>query len=97
MADDQDKEDERPCLHCLIVDVIDDFFSEYPVSAEEPEAVDTDEVVTALAKTVAELTCSQDPAGRQATIEQLMREVMDYDTEFRQQDALGTTASGARH
>jgi hypothetical protein len=97
MADDQSEDEERPCLHCLIVETIDNFFAEYPVSAEEPDAVDTDEIVTAVAKTMAELTCSQNTTARQSMIDQLMREVMEYDAEFRQQDALGTTASGARH
>ena len=30
-------------------------------------------------------------------IEQLMREIMTYDAEYRQQDALGTAGSDARH
>jgi uncharacterized protein YqgV (UPF0045/DUF77 family) len=77
--------------------VIDNFFADYPVSTDEPDAVDTDEIVTAVAKTIAELTCSQNATARQTMIEQLMREVMEYDAEFRQQDALGTAASGARH
>jgi hypothetical protein len=94
---DQNENEERPCLHCLIVEVIDDFFAEYPVSADEPETVDPDEVITALAKTVAELTCGQDAAGRQNMIEQLTREVMNYDAEYRQQDELGRPGSHARH
>jgi len=53
--------------------------------------------VTAVAKTVAELTCGLDSAGRQAMLEQLTREIADYDAEFRQQDALGTSVSAARH
>jgi hypothetical protein len=96
MADDQDDE-ERPCLHCLLVEAIDSFFAEYPASTDEPDKVDTDEVLTALAKTVAELTCSQDAAGRQKVIEQFMRDVMQYDAEFRQQDELGDAGSIARH
>jgi hypothetical protein len=67
------------------------------VSPDEPDAVDTDEIVTAVAKTVAELTCSLDSASRQAMLEQLTREIADYDAEFRQQDALGSSASAARH
>jgi hypothetical protein len=97
MADDQNDDDERPCLHCVMVEVIDNFFAEYPVSADEPDTVDTGEVVTAIAKTVAELTYSLDDAGRQSMIEQLMREIMSYDTEYRQQDELGSAGSGARH
>ncbi|HEY1978992.1 MAG TPA: hypothetical protein VGH13_02815 [Xanthobacteraceae bacterium] len=53
--------------------------------------------MTAVAKTVAELTCSLDSASRQAMLEQLTREIADYDAEFRQQDALGSSASAARH
>ena len=97
MADDQNEDEERPCLHCLIVDVIDSFFAEYPVSSEEPDAIDTDEVITAIAKTVAELTYGQDAAGRQTMIEQLMREVMKFDAEYRQQEEMGTAGSDARH
>jgi len=105
MADDRNEEqnenneneDERPCLHCLIVEIIDNFLVDYPLAAGEPDTADTDEVITALAKTVAELTASQDAAGRQELIEQLMREVMSYDAEYREQDKLGVAASGARH
>jgi hypothetical protein len=97
MSDDQEENEERPCLHCLMVEVIDGFFAEYPVSTDEPDTVDTDEVVTAIAKTVAELTYSQDAAGRQNMIDQLTREIMNYDAEYRQLDQLGTAGSGARH
>jgi hypothetical protein len=81
----------------LIVEIIDNYFAEYPVSEEEPDAVDTGEVITAIAKTVAELTCGLDNTGRQDMIERLMREVMEHDAEFREQDAMGPAASGARH
>ena len=97
MSDEQNEDEERPCLHCLMVDVIDSFFADYPVSTEEPDAIDTNEVITAIAKTVAELTYGQDAAGRQATIEQLVREIMSYDAEYRQQEELGGTGSAARH
>lgn len=95
--ENNENEDERPCLHCLIVETIDGFLADYPLAAGEPDTADTDEVITALAKTVAELTSSQDAAGRQDLIEQLMREVMSYDAEYREQDKLGVAASGARH
>jgi len=97
MSDDQEANEERPCLHCLIVELIDDFFAEYPVATGEPNTIDTDEVMTAVAKTVAELTSGQDGAVRQNMIEQLMREIMNYDAEFRKQDAIGTDRFQARH
>ncbi len=97
MSDDQEQPEERPCLHCLIVDLVEDFFAEYPAAADESGALDADEVITAVAKTVAELTCSRDAAARQTMIEQLMREIMSYDAEFREQDAMGTAGSDARH
>jgi hypothetical protein len=97
MADEQGDDEERPCLHCLIVEVVDGFFAEYPVSADAPDVIDTDEVITALAKTVAELTCGQDAATRQTIIDQLTQGVMEYDAEYRQQDQLGQAGSHARH
>jgi hypothetical protein len=97
MSDDQDEHQERPCLHCLIIEVIGDFFAEHPVSTDEPDTIDTDEVITAVAKTMAELTYSQNATSRQNMIEQLMREIMNYDAEYRQQDELGGVGSDARH
>jgi hypothetical protein len=91
---------ERPCLHCVMVELIDDFFAEYPTAPGESDKVDTgeaDEVIVAVAKTVAELTCRQDGTIRQQMIEQLMREIMKYDGEFRRQDAVAPVDSHARH
>ena len=88
---------ERPCLHCMMVELIDDFFAEYPAASGEPDAIDTDEVVTAIAKTVAELTCGQDGTIRQQLIEQLTREIIDYDAEFRRDAGTGAIGSDARH
>jgi hypothetical protein len=87
----------RPCLHCRIVELIDEFFAEYPATSGEPDTIDTDEVIAAIAKTVAELTCSQNGTIRQQVVEKLMREIMDYDAEFRREDAIGVTGSVARH
>ena len=64
MSEERDHQ-ERPCLHCMIVELIDDFFAEYPANTGESDTIDTDEVITAIAKTMAELTCSQDGAIRQ--------------------------------
>ena len=92
-------DEERPCLHCMIVELIDDFFAEYPATAAS-DKVDTDEadeVIDAIAKTVAELTSRQDGVIRQQLIEHLMREIMNYDAEFRREDAAGAIGSHARH
>jgi hypothetical protein len=81
---------ERPCLHCMMVELIDDFFAEYPTATGESDKVDTgeaDEVIDAIAKLVAELTCRQDSAIRQQMIEHLTNEIMTYDGEFRREDA----------
>ena len=88
---------ERPCLHCMMLELIDDFFAEYPAASGEPDAIDTDEVVTAIAKTVAELTCGQDGTIRQQLIIQLMREIMNYDAEFRRDAGTRAIGSDARH
>ena len=96
MPEDQ-ADEERPCLHCVMVELIDQFFAENPSPVHEPDTIDTDEVITAVAKTVAELTCSQDGKGRQQIIENLMREIIDYDAEFRREEAAGTSGSAARH
>ena len=99
MSEERDDQ-ERPCLHCMMVELIDDFFAEYPPTAGGSDKVDTgeaDEVIVAVAKTVAELTSQQDGAIRQQLIEQLMREIMNYDAEFRREDAAGPIGSHARH
>ena len=84
----------------MTAELIDDFFAEYPATAGGSDKVDTreaDEVIVAIAKTVAELTCRQDGKIRQQLIEQLMREIMSYDAEFRRDDAAGAIESHARH
>ena len=60
---EQRENQERPCLHCMMVELIDDFFAEYSATAGGLNKVDTgeaDEVIAAIAKTVAELTSRQD-------------------------------------
>ena len=97
---DELNDQERPCLHCMMVELIDDFFAEYPAPAGGSDKVDTgeaDEVIVAIGKTVAELTSRQDGTIRQQLIEQLMREIMNYDAEFRRDDTVGVNPSHARH
>jgi hypothetical protein len=94
----KERDDEgRPCLHCLMIELIDEFFAEYPATTGEPDTIDTDETITAIAKVAAELTCGQDGTFRQQIIERLMREIMNYDAEFRREDGTHATSSGARH
>ena len=91
---------ERPCLHCMMVEVIDEFLAEYPTAPGGSDKVDTDEadeVIVAIAKTVAELTSRQDSPIRQQLMEQLMREIVKYDSDFRQEDAAGANTAHARH
>ena len=91
---------ERRCLHCLIVEVIDDYFEEFPPKPGGSDKIDTeeaDEVIEALAKTVAELTSGQDSIFRQHLIERLMREIMKFDDEFRREEGGGAMGSHARH
>jgi hypothetical protein len=101
MSDDQDQSDdqaeERPCLHCLMIDLIEEFFEEVPTGTGESGAFDTDEVITAVAKVVAELTSGRDAALRQTMLDQLTREILAYDAEYREQEAMGIAASDARH
>jgi hypothetical protein len=81
----------------MMVELIEDFFAEYPTATGQTDTIDSDEVITALAKTVAEHTCGLSATGRQQLIEQLMREIMNYDAEFRGDAEIGGTDSGLRH
>ena len=92
-------DEERPCLHCLMVELIDDFFAEYPATAgsDKVDTDEADELIDAIAKTVAELTSQQDEVIRQHVIEQLMRQIMHYDGEFRRENATSAVSSNAMH
>ena len=80
----------------MMVELIDDFFAGYPAAPGGSDKVDTDEAdkaIDAIAKTVAELTSGQDGAIRQQLLEQLTHEIMNYDAEFRREDAAGAIGS----
>jgi hypothetical protein len=99
MSEERDDQ-ERPCLHCMMVGLIDDFFAEHPALPAASDNVDTDEadeVIDAIAKTFAELTSQQDGLIRQQLIEHLMRGIMNYDAEFRREDPARAIGSHARH
>ena len=53
--------------------------------------------IDAIAKTVAEMTSQQDGLIRQQVIEELMRQIMRYDGEFRREDATSAVSSHAKH
>jgi hypothetical protein len=99
MSEEQDAARERPCLHCMMVELIDDFFAEYPATtgSDKVDTDEADEVIDAIAKTVAELTSQQDGLIRQQVIEHLMRQIMHYDAEFRREEAISTAGSHAMH
>ena len=97
MSDNRESDDERPCLHCLIGDVIDDFYAEYGTLSGETDAIDVDEVVSALAKTVAELTFNSDMAERRRLLDDLTRDISTFETEFRESSAAGGSRPHVRH
>src|SRR6202035_3000570 len=90
---------ERPCLHCMMVELIDDFFADYPATAGSDKVATTeaDEAIDAIAKTVADLTSQQDGFIRQQVIERLMRQIMHYDADFRREEATSAVGSNAKH
>jgi hypothetical protein len=94
-----ENEQERPCLHCMMVELIDDFFAEYPAAAasDKLDTDEADEVIDAIAKTVAELTSQRDGVIRQQVIKQLMHQIMHYDGEFRREEATSAVSSNAKH
>jgi hypothetical protein len=92
-----ENEQERPCL---MVELIDDFFAEYPPApggSDKVDAEEADEIIEAVAKTVAELPSRQDGIFRQYLTERLRREIMKFDGEFRREDAAGSVAPEIRH
>ena len=93
------EDQERPCLHCMMVELIDDFLAEHPATAssDKVDTAEADEVINAIAKTVAELTSQQDGVIRQQVIEELMRQIMHYDSEFRREEATSAAGSHAKH
>ncbi|HEY2186176.1 MAG TPA: hypothetical protein VGH39_14380 [Xanthobacteraceae bacterium] len=82
MSDTSGSNDERPCLHCLIADTIDDFYAEYGSLSGEKDTIDIDEIISALGKTVAELVSGSDPSLRQRIVEELMSEISRFEAEY---------------
>jgi hypothetical protein len=85
--------------HCMMVELIDDFFAQYPATggSDKVDTDEADEVIDAVAKTVAELTSQQDGLIRHQLIERLMRGIMHYDGEFRREEATSAVGSNVKH
>jgi hypothetical protein len=81
MSDTEGSSDERPCLHCLVGETIEDFYAEYGTLSGEKEAIDVDEVISALGKVVAELI-SAEPSLHQPMIDDLMSEIARFEAEY---------------
>ena len=92
MSENPESSNERPCLHCLIGDLIDEFYAEYGSPSGEKDTVDMDEIVSALAKTIAEMTYGSDAALRQRILDELTREIARFEAEY-----ANTPGSDLRH
>jgi hypothetical protein len=92
MSDNPEANDERPCLHCLIADVIDEFYAEYGTLSGEKDTIDMDEIISALGKTIAEMTYGSDAALRQRILEDLTQEIAKFEAEY-----ANTSGSDMRH
>ncbi len=92
MSDNPETNDERPCLHCLIADVIDEFYAEYGTLSGEKDTIDMDEIISALGKTIAEMTYGSDAALRQRILEDLTQEIAKFEAEY-----ANTSGSDMRH
>jgi hypothetical protein len=92
MSETPEANDERPCLHCLIGDLIDEFYAEYGSLSGEIDTIDADEIIAALAKTVADITLGCDVALRRRILEELMREISKFEVEY-----ANAPASHVRH
>ena len=65
--------------------------------SDKVDTAEADEVIDAIAKTVAELTSQQDGVIRRQVIEHLMRQIMHHDAEFRREEATSAVSSHAKH
>jgi hypothetical protein len=82
MSDTEGSNDERPCLHCLIADTINNFYAEYETLSGEKDAIDVDEVISALGKIVADLISGSDFSFHQTIIKDLMSEISRFEAEY---------------
>ena len=55
----------------------------------ETDVIDIDETISALAKTVADLTYGSDAAARQRIKDDLMRDIAEFETDYEQEPGPG--------
>ena len=97
MSENPEVEEERPCLHCLIGDLIDEYYGEYGSPSGETDVIDVSEIMTSLAKIVAEITSGSDAAEGRRIVEDLTREIANFDAEYRENATSGTSGVHVRH
>ena len=73
--------------------------AENPATAgsDKVDTAEADQVIDAIAKTVAELTSQQDGVIRKQVIEHLMQQIMHHDAEFRREETTSAVSSSAKH
>jgi hypothetical protein len=96
VSENPEANDERPCLHCLIADLINEFYTEYGSLSGEMDSIDVDEIVMVIAKIVADMTFNSDSALRRRILEELTREIARFQAEFEAEDA-DVSGSEVRH
>src|SRR5258708_39566166 len=97
MSENQEVEEERPCLRCLIGDLIDEYYGEFGSPSGESDVIEVGEIMTSVAKIVAEITTGSDTAEGRRIVEELSREISKYDAEYRDHAATGTSGFDVRH
>ncbi len=97
MSQTTESNDERPCLHCLIGDLIDEFYEEFGSTSGEPDTIDTAELLSALAKTFAEFSYDYDAAQRQRMLQDFISDVAKFEAEFQEAKMNEAPGSDARH
>jgi hypothetical protein len=89
MSENPESSNERPCLHCLIGDLIDEYYAEYGTTTGETDVIDIDETISALAKTIADLTYGSDIAARQRVKDDLIRDIAEFEAEYEKEPGPG--------
>jgi hypothetical protein len=88
-------EQARPCLHCALIQAIDDFFCEFPSDVDKYNAPqDTGEIFKGLTMLVADIIHCFDKTTRKRISKKFMDGVSKY---VRMLDAQNTIGSNTKH